>query len=202
VIVGYAGAKQLRKREEGSGGLGFLDSDGKKTGNIVIDAHPESFQLEKAGTRLFVNVPDKREVEVIDVVKRTVLARWPVTSAQNNFPMALDEADHRLFVVCRNPANMVVLDTLSGKVVETLVAVGDCDDVFYDSVRKRIYAIGGEGAVSVFQQQAVDRYRELAKITTSKGARTGLFSPDLRRLFVAARRDGSRPAEIRIYEVQ
>src|SRR5713226_4339462 len=82
VIVGYAGAKQLRKREEGTGGLGFLDSGGKTTGDIVIDAHPESFRLEEKGTRLFVNVPDKKEIEVIDVVKRTVLARWPVTSAQ------------------------------------------------------------------------------------------------------------------------
>ena len=100
VIVGYAGAKQLRKRVEGTGGLGFLDSNGKKTGDLVIDAHPESFQLEEAGTRLFVNVPEKKEIEVVDAVKRTVLARWPVTSAQNNFPMALDEAHHRLFVGC------------------------------------------------------------------------------------------------------
>src|SRR2546428_13849776 len=70
VIVGYAGAKQLRKRQEGTGGLGFLDANGKKTGDIVIDAHPESFQLEEAGTRLFVNVPDKNETKVIFPVER------------------------------------------------------------------------------------------------------------------------------------
>ena len=104
VIVGYAGAKQLRKREEGTGGLGFLDSNGKKTGDIVIDAHPESFRLEEMGTRLFVNVPDKKEIEVIDLGKRTVMARWPVTSAQNNFPMALDDAHHR----CRGAVRPVV----------------------------------------------------------------------------------------------
>src|SRR5215472_18702063 len=62
VIVGYAGAKQLRKREEGTGGLGFIDSSGKKTGDFVIDAHPESFQLEKSGSRIFVNVPEKKEI--------------------------------------------------------------------------------------------------------------------------------------------
>src|SRR6266849_6820904 len=91
VIVGYAGAKQLRKRTEGAGGLGFLDSDGNKTGDVVIDAHPESFRLEESGNRIFVNVPDKKEIEVVDRVKLAVLARWPVTSAQGNFPMALDE---------------------------------------------------------------------------------------------------------------
>jgi DNA-binding beta-propeller fold protein YncE len=63
VIVGYAGAKQLRKREAGTGGLGFLDTNGKLIREIVIDAHPESFRLEEKGTRISVNVPDKQEIE-------------------------------------------------------------------------------------------------------------------------------------------
>ena len=97
---------------------------------------------------------------------------------------------------------MVVLNTLTGEVVETVPAVGDCDDVFYDSAHKRIYATGGEGAISVFQQQDADHYKEIAKITTIKGARTSFFSPDLGRLFVGARQVEGHPAEIRIYEVQ
>src|ERR1700694_5395674 len=88
VIVGYAGAKQLRKREEGTGGLGFLDTNGKLIREVVIDAHPESFRLEEKGTRLFVNVPDKQEIEVVDLAKGAVVARWPVTSSKNNFPMS------------------------------------------------------------------------------------------------------------------
>jgi hypothetical protein len=102
VIVGYAGAKQLRKRETGTGGLGFIDPNGRKTGDVVIDAHPESFQLEKSGSRIFVNVPAKKEIEVIDAANRSVLARWPV-SAESDFPMALDESDHRLFIGVWNP---------------------------------------------------------------------------------------------------
>src|SRR5579871_331171 len=76
VVVGYAGAKQLRKRETGTGGLGFIDPNGKKAGDVVVDAHPESFQLEKSGSRIFVNVPEKKEIEVIDAVRRSVVARW------------------------------------------------------------------------------------------------------------------------------
>jgi hypothetical protein len=76
-------------------------------------------------------------------------------------------------------------------VAYSLPAVGDSDDVFYDSARRRIYATGGEGAISVFQQQDADQYNEIAKITTVKGARTGYFSSDLGRLFVAVRKDGS-----------
>jgi hypothetical protein len=59
----------LRKREEGTGGLGFLDTNGKLIREIVIDAHPESFRLEEKGTRIFVNVPDKQEIEVVDLTK-------------------------------------------------------------------------------------------------------------------------------------
>src|SRR5207253_7787114 len=149
---GYAGAKQLRKRQEGTGGLGFLDANGKKTGDIVIDAHPESFQLEEAGTRLFVNVPDKNEIEVIDAVKRTVLARWPV-SFQNNFPMALDETHHRLFVGCWMPPRLLVFDTATGKEVASGEIAGPTDDLFYDARRGRVYVLTSQGFLDVFKRR-------------------------------------------------
>jgi YVTN family beta-propeller protein len=186
----------------GSGALGVTDKDGAKVADIKLDAHPESFQLEKNGSRIFVNLPKSQKLAVVDRKTGTIIATWTTGGPQSNYPMAFDEANHRLFVVCRSPARMVVLDTFTGKVVETVPAVGDCDDVFYDPVRKRIYATGGEGAISVFQQQDADHYKEIAKITTVKGARTAFFSVDLGRLFVAARRDGGHPAEIRIYEMQ
>jgi DNA-binding beta-propeller fold protein YncE len=186
----------------GGGALGVIDPDGKKIGDIKLDAHPESFQIEMDGSRIFVNLPRSRKISVVDRKTQKVVASWTTGGPQANYPMALDGANHRLFVVCRNPARMVVLDTMTGKVVATLPAVGDCDDAFYDAVRKRVYATGGEGAVSVFQQQDADRYKEIAKITTVIGARTGFFSSDLGRLFVAVRRNGGYPAAIRIYEVQ
>ena len=186
----------------GSGALGVVNEDGTKLGDIKLDAHPESFQLEMAGPRIFVNLPGSHKIAVVDRKMEKVIASWTTGGPQANFPMALDEIDHRLFVVCRNPARLVVLDVSTGKVITSLPAVGDCDDAFYDAVRKRIYAIGGEGAISVFRQDDVDHYSEAAKIITRKGARTGLFSPELARLFVAARADGDSPAEIRIYDVK
>src|SRR5262249_48794484 len=97
IIVGY-----------GDGALGVLDSNGKKIGEIPLDAHPESFQLEKAGTRAFVNVPDKKEIQVVDLAKNAAIAKWPVTSALRNYPMALDEKNHRLLIGCRSPARLLV----------------------------------------------------------------------------------------------
>ena len=185
----------------GSGALGVLDLSGNKLGDIKLDAHPESFQLEKKGPRIFVNLPDSRKIAVIDRNKKAVVGQWETGGALANFPMAFDEANHRLFSVCRHPASFVVLNTDSGAVVAKISTVGDSDDVFYDPTRKRIYASGGEGAIAVLQQQDPDHYQEIARIPTVKGARTSLFVPEVGRLFLAVRKQGSEGAAIRVYAV-
>jgi len=183
----------------GDGALGEIDGDGNKVADIKLDAHPESFQLETNSPRIYVNLPDSQKIAVVDREKHAVVATWKTDMAFANFPMALDEDDHRLFVVTRAPARLLVFDTNSGTILQKLPAVGDCDDVFYDKTRKRIYASGGDGAISVFGQTDPDHYRALAHVSTVKGARTSYFSPDLDRLFLAVRRQGSQPAAIQVY---
>jgi hypothetical protein len=183
----------------GGGALGEFDQEGEKVADIKLDAHPESFQLERNGSRIFVNLPGSRKIAVVDRKTRAVVESWSTGGPLANYPMALDERDHRLFVVTRLPARLIVLDTDQGKRVATLPAIGDCDDVFYDERRHRIYAIGGEGGISVFQQRDADHYDELARIKTVSGARTGFFSAELDKLYVAVRKHESQSAEIRIY---
>lgn len=183
----------------GSGALGEIDSDGNKISEAKLDAHPESFQLERDTPRIYVNLPDSRKIAVVDREKHTVIAAWKTDLAFANYPMTLDESEHRLFVVTRMPARLLVFDTDTGNIVQKLSAVGDCDDVFYDKARKRIYASGGDGEISVFQEEDADHYKELARIATVKGARTSFFSPELDRLFLAVRRQGSQSAAIRIF---
>lgn len=199
VIVGYAGAKQLRKREEGTGGLGFIDSNGNKTGDIVVDAHPESFQLEKSGSRIFVNVPDKKEIEVIDATKRSVVSRWPV-SAEDNFPMALDEAHHRLFVGAWEPPQLLVFDTHVGKQVAAGEIAGKTDDLFYDSTLHRVYVLTSAGYLEVFEQNDADHYDRVARYLTPPRSQTGLFVQEWGKLFVAVPARNDQDAEIRVYQ--
>ena len=115
--------------------------------------------------------------------------------------MALDETNHRLFVGCRNPARLLVLDTGTGKTLSDLEISGDTDDLFYDSRRKRLYVSCGEGIVDVIEQRDADQYRVLQKIQTSPGARTSFFSPELNQFYLAVPQHGERPAEIRVYEI-
>jgi DNA-binding beta-propeller fold protein YncE len=187
----------------GSGGIAVVNAlDGKQVGSIKLSAHPEAFQLEKNGSRIFVNVPNSRHVAVIDRDKREVVARWKTDLAFGNFPMALDESNHRLFVGCRLPSRLVVLNTDSGDVVAKIDISGDSDDVFYDSKRHRIYAICGAGKIDIIEQTDPKTYKALTKVDTASGARTGLFVPERDTLFVAVPNRGSQQTEIRSYQVE
>lgn len=189
VIVGY-----------GDGGLATFDTNLQKLSDVKLPVHPESFQLELQGARIFVNLPNDSSIGVIDRNTNKV-SMWHITAAHANFPMALDENNKRLFVGCRNPARLLVLDTSSGKLIAELPAAGDTDDLFYDAARKKIYLIGGEGYLDVFKQKDANQYEFASRIKTSEGARTGLFAPALNRIFIAAPRRGSNVAKILVYQL-
>ena len=187
----------------GSGGIAVINApDGKQVGSIKLSGHPEAFQLEKCGNRIFVNVPNSRHVAVVDRDRGEVIATWKTDLAFGNFPMALDEANHRLFVGCRLPSRLVVLDTDSGDVVAKIEISGDPDDLFYDSKGHRIHVICGAGKIDVIEQIDANSYKPSTKIDTAPGARTGLFVRESDTLFVAVPHRGSQQAEIRCYRVE
>ena len=174
-------------------------SNGRLT-DIALSGHPESFALERNGKRIFVNVPTSGAIEVIDRKLGRVIASWPL-SEQKNFPMALDEDHHRLFVGTRKPAKLLVFDTETGRMVANLASVGDVDDIYYVPGTQRLYVSGGEGFLDVFQQHDNDRYSLLAKVATSTGARTSIYVPEWQQLFIAAPSIGTVPARIRVLHV-
>jgi DNA-binding beta-propeller fold protein YncE len=203
IVVGFGGEKFLAgkvTRPGGGGALEVLDLMGKRIAEIPTDAHPESFQLEKTGTRVFINVPDKQEVEVGDLVKGTVLAHWKVTCT-TNFPMSLDEAHHRLFVGCRIPAQLAVFDTETGKIVASPAIVEHTDDLFFDASKGRIYILG-EGFIEAWQEKDPDHYVRIGRYPTAADGRTGLFVPDLGELFETIPHHGQQGAEILVYSTK
>ena len=195
VYVGYGG--------KGNAGLAVFDgATGDKLGAILLPAHPEGFQLEQRGTRIYVNIPEANNlIEVVDRSTRKVVATWKLGGAEDNFPMALDEADHRLFVVCRTPAELVVLDTNSGKVITKIPSVEHADDVWYDAANKRIYVSGGQGFITVVAQGDADHYRRMAEFKTAEGGRTSLLAPELGKLFLGVWGQNGRSEELRVYDV-
>jgi len=198
VYVGYG--------EEETGAIGTVDAatNERLPEEYKLGAHPESFQLETSGPNIYVNLPDLKQIAVINR-KTGAITRWPMT-LEHNFPMALDEQDHRLFVATHEPARFAVFDTASGQQIAALPCVQDADEVYFDSARKRIYIPGGEGYISVFQQTDPDHYQILAKVPSTLGARTaGYFGKGHKgfdRFFLGVPARADHGAEIWIYTVQ
>lgn len=198
VYVGYG--------DEDRAAIGAVDATTNKRieEEYKLGAHPESFQLEMSGPNIYVNLPDLKQIAAINRSTHTI-TRWPL-SLEHNFPMALDEADHRLFVGTHEPARLAVLDTQSGHMTTALPTVQDSDDMYYDAARKRIYMPGGEGFIFAFQQKDPDHYELLVKIPSSLGARTaGYFGKGKKsfdRFWLAVPARSDHGAEIWIYTVQ
>jgi hypothetical protein len=185
----------------GNGALAIIDATtAKRVGDIKLAGHPESFQLEQRGNRIFVNVPTAKQLTVVEREKRSVIATWPLKSATANFPMALDEGNRRLFVGCRQSAALLVLDSDSGKEVAGVAIDGDTDDVFYDGRRSRIYISCGGGFIDVLDCNALLPYSLTGKLPTASGARTSLFVPELDQLYLAVPHRGNQQAEVHVYE--
>lgn len=186
------------------GGIAMIDpKTDERVGEVYqTGGHPESFQVEASGGHIFVNVPDAGNVvESIDR-KTGAVTKWPLKGLRSNYAMALNEEDHRLFTITRKAPMMVVVDTQSGKEVARLRAAGECDDVFFDASRKRIYVIGGEGMISVFQQNDPDHYELVANVPSAVGIRTGFYYAKRDRFYVAVPAKGNEPAQVWTYEAQ
>ena len=184
------------------GGLYAVDpAAGKKVGQIAIDGHPESFQLETAGTRIFANLPGlvRSQIVAADRTSMKVTAAWAAQGCGGNYPMALDERTSRLFIGCRRPAKLAMVDTNAGPFGTSVEIVGDTDDLFYDEARRRVYVIGGGGFVDVFARDA-DRLERIGRTSTRDGARTGLWVPSQNRLYVAVPARGGESAEVRVFD--
>ncbi len=187
----------------GKGALAVINAtSGKLVGNIGLPGHPESFQLEKSGHRIFVNVPTDNSIIVADEENLSLISKWTLTNALQNFPMALDEGNHRLFVGFRDPPKVIVFNTESGREVATLGTARDVDDIFYDGTNKQIYVSAGEGAIDIFKQRDADHYDPVNRIQTAQGARTSLFIPKINQLYLAVPEHQGQQAQILVYEVR
>jgi DNA-binding beta-propeller fold protein YncE len=175
------------------------------TGDIVAEMRVESNQLEaialeSGSSRMYVNSRRTNEIEVIDRDERRIVAIWPITLGKVNVPMALDEANHRLFVGCRD-GKMVVVDTTNGKELQALPITKGTDDIVFDPAKKRIY-VANDGAVDVYEQTDADHYKLLGTVPTGPAAKTARLVPELNRYFVAAPKHDDKKAEILVFEVE
>jgi DNA-binding beta-propeller fold protein YncE len=185
----------------GSGGIAVIDPlKYQKTADIKLPEHPEGFQIDYGLKKLFVNVPDAKQIDVIDLNSAKVIANWK-TEYNANFPMAIDESTHIIFVGYRHPARLVAIDENTGKTIAVSDLIGDSDDLYYDQRSKKIYASGGSGAINIYKFEN-SGLKQIASIETRSGARTSLFIPALNTFILAERAGGNEPARLSVFNIK
>jgi YVTN family beta-propeller protein len=193
-----------RQAKEDSISISVVDTKAdKKVGDIKIDGDRiESIRLEEKGPRMFVNVYYRGIVAVVDRKRQTVPATWSFAQEGKNFgSMALDEADHRLFVHARDPGKVLVIDSETGKLITSLPCQGDYDDAIWDSGTRRLYLIGTP-FLKVWQKSSEgDRYDILGQVPTAFHSITGFLVPSLNRLYIAVNHHGNTDAVVQAYDV-
>ena len=175
-----------------------------KIGDIRLPAPGlEAMIIDRASDSLYVNLPDKNAIAVLDLKTRTVTAIWPLTLCNRNESFALDAEHHWLYVGCNDSdvrASIVVIDTRTGKEIQKLPIGGWVDSMFYDSPRRRIYASTGVGEVFTYERQSDGGYRALEPVDTAVMAKTALFSAELDRLFVTVPHLGWTTAKVLVFK--
>jgi DNA-binding beta-propeller fold protein YncE len=181
--------------------LGVIDAETLDLkADISLPGAAESFQIESNRPRLYLNIPSPSQVVVIDTEKNEVVSHYPLKLAGANFPLALDEANHRLFVGCRKKSAVLIMDTDSGAEIASVDIPADTDDVWFDAKRKRIYASCGEGFIAIIKQSDPDHYELVEKLPTVKDARTSFLDSETGKLYLAVpRQPDEKGPEIRVY---
>jgi DNA-binding beta-propeller fold protein YncE len=171
--------------------------------DLKLPGTAEGFQIETKRPRLYLCIPSPSLVLVIDTEKKEIVATYPVKAASNGHPLAIDEANNRIFIGCRTDPFVVVLDSETGKEIASVGIPKDIDDLHYDAKRKKLYASCGEGFLAVIRQESPDKYVLEDKLPTVKQAKTSLFAPEASRLYLAVpRQQGQEGPEIRVYKIK
>lgn len=186
----------------GDGMIGKIDPTTMKlVGHIALPHHPEAFQLEQNGPRIFINIPEARQVVVADRVHEKVIANWSLNAFGGNFPMALDEAHQRLFIACRSPARLVLLSLTDGHLLSDIALSQDTDDLFYVAGTQRLHASCGEGFLDSFKAGPDSPPIRIGHLTTRAGSRTCLYVPATHQLHLAVPQHDGQPAECMVYSM-
>jgi DNA-binding beta-propeller fold protein YncE len=185
--------------------LSVVDTtSGKKIADMQIEGETlEAMALSHSSPTMYVNNARKNLVDVVNRQTRSVVATWPVTMGKRNVAMALDEATNRLFVACRSGA-IVVIDTKTGKELQSLTIGPGVDDLIFDAASKRLYAAcgGSGGSLAVYHEDDPDRYTLLGQVPSAPGGKNEVLVPKLGRLFITIPPRGETPGQIYVYKVQ
>jgi len=166
---------------------------GSVVGTIDLGGGPEFAVADGNGT-VYVNLEDKSELVAIDSRTLKIKSRWPLAPAGAPTALAMDVQHHRLFSAGRNPQMLVVLDSDSGKVLQSFSISAGVDAAAYEPETGLIFVSTREGMVHIFHEDSPDKFSEAETIKTEYGAKTMGLDTKTHNLFVDTADFGPAPA--------
>jgi len=154
---------------------------GKIDAPIDLGGAPEFLASDGAG-RVYINLKDKNEVAVVDIAARKVVARWPVAPGGAPVGMSMDTKKHRLFIGCRNPAKLIVMSAVDGKVLADLPIGQGVDATKFD--RNQAFASCRDGSLAVAGEMSPGKFEILQVVKTAARAGTMGLDPVTHRIYL------------------
>ena len=164
-------------------------ADGTVSGTIELGGGPE-FSVADGKGNVWVNLEDKSEMLQLDSQSLTVKHRWPLAPCEEPSSLAFDAQNRRLFAGCHNHL-MVVVDADTGKVLANYPIGDHVDASAFDPGARLVFFSTGDGHISIYRQDAADKYTLLEHLSTYPGSKTMGFDPKTHRIFLPANQSGS-----------
>lgn len=174
---------------------------GEKSKPLDVGAPVKALAVENGSDRLFASIPSKGQIVIIDRTKWEIVGEpWTLKDTTGNAALSLDEQNGRLWVACRNPAELVMLNSKDGKETQRFKIGDDAQDCWWDVVGQRVYVSsgGGNGGISMIWNKQGTFVKE-HQLETAPGARTSLLVPEKRQYIVCAPSLGGNPTFVYIY---
>ena len=146
--------------------------DGAVLGTIDLGGAPEQAVTDGKG-HIYVDIEDKDTVAVVDAKTMKVTAQYGLNGkGGGNAGLALDGKNHVLFVACRNPQTMVMLDATDGKYLADLPIGRGCDGAVFNPKTMECFSSQGDGTLTVIKESKTREFTIGQTVKTMPGAKT------------------------------
>ena len=168
-------------------------ADGSIVGTVDLGGAPEQAATDGKG-HLYVDIEDKANVAVVDAKTLTVTAHYDI-SAESTLPagLSLDAKNHVLFVNCRTPAKMVILNADDGHVITSFPIGAGTDGGLFNPATMEAFSSNSDGTLSIVKENSPTSFSLEQTLTTTRGAKTSTLDPKTNHIALIAAEYGPAP---------
>jgi hypothetical protein len=160
--------------------------DGSIVGTIDLGGAPEQADTDGNG-HIYVDIEDKGNIAVVDAKTLAVTAHYDVSGKGGTCAgLAMDPKNRILFVACRDPHVMVILNADDGNIITTLPLAGVTDGAVFNPATMEAFSSHAEGNLTVIKENSPTSFEVEQNLTTMPSAKTLTLDRKTNRILLIA----------------